>query len=117
MSKVNSFLRKSGFTGQARGCLPSRDHEFSPHRRGKRSLGNAVVLGPDPCLVMATEDPGAGQALSPPPQNGPNPDKSPCQCPSPSITSLKGAGLGDSAGQFCRVTRGLVDRHLAPVAW
>lgn len=109
MSKVNSFLRKSEFTGQARGCLPSQDHEFSPHRRAKHSLGNAVVL------VMATDDPGADQALTPPPQNGPNPDKPPCQCLIPSTTPLQRAraGVGDSVGQFCSMTRGLMDRHLA----
>lgn len=117
MSKVNSFLRKSEFTGQVGRCLPSQDHEFSPHSRRKLSLGNAVVLGPDPCLLMATDDPGADRALTLPPQNGPNPDKLPCRCPGTSTTPLKRAGLGDSVRQFCSMTRGLMDRHLASVAW
>lgn len=77
--------------------------------------------GSDPCLVMATDDPGADQALTPPPQNGPNLDKLPCQCPSPSPNTIPlkraQAELGDSVGQLCSITRGLMDRHLASLAW
>lgn len=70
---------------------------------------------------MARDEPRAYQALTLPPQNGPNLDKPPCQCPSlnSSTTLLKRAwaGLRDSVGQLCSVSRGLMDRHLVSVVW
>lgn len=81
------------------------------------------MLSPKPSLstVMATDDPGADQVLMLLPQDGPNLDKPPCQCPSPglSTTLLKRAwvGLRDSVGQLCSVSRSFMDRRLASVPW
>lgn len=80
-------------------------------------------------VVMATDNPGAHQAPTAPPQNGPSLDKPPCRCPSPgpSTTLPNGArtGLGDSVGQLRSVPsrrlacwpRGSVSLNHDPAGW
>lgn len=71
-----------------------------------------MALGPrpGPSVVMATDDPGADRALTPPPQ-WPQLRELPGRCPSrgPGTTLLEGAraGSGDGVGQHCLVSRGL----------
>lgn len=72
-----------------------------------------MLPGPTPGLrvVMATDDPGATQALTPPPRSSPSLDEWPCQGSGqgPGTTPLTGArvGLGDRVGQLCGVSGGL----------
>lgn len=70
------------------------------------------------CVVMATDNPDADQAVTPPPQRSPSLNKPPCPCPSPSpcTTLLNGAWmrLGNSVGQPCSVPSTHLDSVTEP---
>lgn len=76
-----------------------------------------MVLGPKPGpnVVMATDNPGADQALTPPPQSGPGLSELPCLCSSqgPGTTPPKGA----QSRAALQCVRRPHTRRLASVAW